>query len=65
MARKRPSSHKREREIQKRHRELKKAQKAARRLERKTNSDRQDPSPRPNDVEGAADADVGDSELIK
>jgi hypothetical protein len=62
MARRRPSSQKRDHEIQKRQRELKKAEKAARRLERKSQGDRQDPSPLSDDVDDATDANVGDVE---
>jgi len=52
MARKRPSTHKREREYQKRQRELRKAEKAAQKRERRFN--REDPDTRPpgEDAEG-------------
>ena len=42
MARKRPSTHKREREYQKRQRELKKAEKAAQKRERRLNREDSD-----------------------
>jgi hypothetical protein len=60
MARKRPSSHKREREFQKRQRELRKAEKAARKRERRLTREQPDSSPLPEDAETTTDPDGGD-----
>jgi hypothetical protein len=61
MARKRPSSHKREREFQKRQRERRKAERAARKRERRRNRDQQDVPPGPEDVERATGTEGGDT----
>ncbi len=47
--RKKPSSHKREREFKKRQREVKKAEKAAMKRERRSNRDKQQPTTPPNE----------------
>jgi hypothetical protein len=57
MARKRPSSHKREREYQKRQRELRKAEKAAQKRERRLNRAEPDTTPFIGDGEDPASAD--------
>lgn len=59
MARKRPSTHKREREYQKRQRELKKAKKAAQKRERRFN--REDPDTPSLGQDGETDANVDGS----
>jgi hypothetical protein len=62
MARKRPSSHKREREYQKRQRELRKAEKAAQKRERRFNRGQQDDaSPLGEDGDGAVSAEGKDA----
>ena len=61
MARKRPSSHKRQREFQKRQRELKKAEKAAQKRERRLGGDVQEVvEPLANDA-AAADANADET----
>lgn len=54
MARKRPSTHKREREYQKRQRELKKAEKAAQKRERRYSRGESDVPPVSEDDNGAS-----------
>ena len=57
MARKRPSTQKREREYQKRQRELRKAEKAAQKRERRFNREDSDTPPLGQDGENHASAD--------
>lgn len=63
MARKRPSTHKREREYQKRQRELKKAKKAAQKRERRQNREEPGGSPLAEDGEVSRGADEGTAGL--
>ena len=65
MARKRPSTHKRQREYQKRQRELEKAEKTAQKRKRRQNREEPGGSPRADDGEVSGGSDDGTSGLVE